>query len=130
MPQNLIEWAGVLGFRLAVLSLLLQWLLYRHEKRAHAEEAAERVRVDLRFATTMYDPSSLLIATIVNTGRAAVHVDRVELELGPDRPQPDRTMRPRRPLDGPSNPAPPMIPVRMSGHSARTACPGRAAQLP
>jgi len=92
MPQNLIEWAGVLGFGLAVLSLLLQWLLYRHEKRAHAEEAAERVRVDLRFATTVFGPSSPLIATIVNIGRAAVHVDRVELELGPDRPQPDRTI--------------------------------------
>lgn len=92
MPQNLIEWAGVFGFLLAVVSLLLQWLLYRHEKRAHAEAAAECVRVDLRFATTVYGPSSPLIATIVNIGRATVHVQRVELELGPDRPQPRRTI--------------------------------------
>lgn len=92
MPRNLIEWAGVLGFLLAVVSLLLQWLLYRHEKRAHAEEAAERVRVDLRFATTVYGPSSPLVATIVNIGRAVVHIHRVELELGPERPPPRRTI--------------------------------------
>lgn len=79
MPQNLAEWLGVLGFGLSVVLALFGVWKYRQENR-------ERVRVDLRFQTGL-SVSSPLIATVVNVGRTTVHLNRVELQLGPKHPK-------------------------------------------
>jgi hypothetical protein len=80
MPQDLADWLGVFGFALALLLALFEAWKYRQEKK-------ERVRVDLRFQSLVNGLSSPLIATVVNIGRANVHLDRVELQLGPEKPQ-------------------------------------------
>lgn len=85
MPQNLAEWLGVLGFGLSVVLALFEVWRYRQENE-------ERVRVDLRFQTQPNAVSSPLIATVVNVGRATVHLDKVELQLGPERPKTEQSV--------------------------------------
>ena len=87
MPENLSEWMGVCAFFLVAFSLLIHWLQYRHQKNVHKEETEEQVDVRLKVQYAVNDISSPLIATVVNTGRTQVHLDRVELVCGPQAPR-------------------------------------------